>query len=220
MSRFDPLNQVTIKRAILWQYESAERLGGIIADEDEYYREKTLEFWVRWLYGVFDVRYADEFGLAVWARILAMPFTVASSQNSGAKWAFGTDRENFERGNFGTSGSSAGVSVETLRILVMLRIVQLTERPIAPRLNRRFAEISRVTRFQRFYVVDNQDMTISYWFTRPLSQELTRALDIFNVLPRPSGVGFDINIVPQDAYFGFGVDDNNFDGGFAPDANV
>lgn len=220
MSRLSELGDVNIKRAVLWQYESADRLLGIIDDENEYYQKNALEFWFVWFLSTFDVRFANEFGLAVWARILAMPFTVASSQNSGAKWAFGADRENFERGNFGTSGSSAGVSVETLRILVMLRLVQLTERPIAPRLNRRFAEISRQTGFQRFYVVDNQDMTISYWFTRPLSQELTRALDIFNVLPRPSGVGFDINIVPQEAYFGFGVDDNNFDGGFAPNADI
>jgi len=190
---------VNLLQALLWQYNDAVNLQSLMAYEQAWYTQNQTDFWTNWYTDVFDLRTANDFGLAVWSIILGQSLFVNLASDGRPTWGFGTYHLNFERGNFATgAGQTIRLSTESSRILLRLRAYQLQTACCVPEINRMLKDV-----FGEFvvpgqtaaYIVDNLDMTQEYRFLFPLSNELRFALNYFDVLPRPAGVKSSLVVV-------------------------
>jgi hypothetical protein len=80
---------VDLLRALLWQDNSAPILTSLLTQKQDWYDENVTQFWEDWIANVFDVRTANEFGLAVWAIILGVPTTVILPPTTKKNFGFG-----------------------------------------------------------------------------------------------------------------------------------
>lgn len=200
---------VDLLRALLWQYNDAVNLQSILRQKSEWYSRNHTEFWNRWVADVFNLRTANDFGLAVWAIILDMPLTVGIP-GSGARpvFGFGQHNQNFTNGNFGRdSAGVAGLTTEQRRVVLLLRYYQLITDGTVPHVNSILKDV-----FGQGYVLDHLDMTCSYIFPQSLSSTMIQVLENFDLLPRPAGVEVNILINP-DEVFGFAPIYLNFENG-------
>lgn len=206
---------VDLLRCVLWQYNDAERLQGILSRKQAWYEQNQTEFWSWWVVNVFDLRTANDFGLAVWGRILEESREVSMPGTLPDYPAFGfADRRNFTRGNFRRSnGGFTRLSIDQYRLLLQLRYFKLVSRGTVPEIN---AFLQRLFGDQgRVYVLDPLDMTFAvYVFTFVPTSWQQFILDDMAALPRPAGVGTKIKVVSRKV-FGFGPHHFNFRGGFA-----
>lgn len=202
---------VDLLRALLWQYNAAPRLESLLQQKQQWYDENQKAFWENWVRDVFDLRTANDFGLAVWAIILNIPLAVAA-QGDGDKtpWGFGQYHENFANGNFSAIASSQ-LSTEQKRLVLRLRYFQLVTRGTVPEINEFFAYLFEP--LGRAYVNDGYDMTARYVFEFPLSSALEMVLTEYDLLPRPAGVKIDFVVTGDADGWGFGRYHENFTNG-------
>lgn len=210
MSKELDLN-VNLLRSILWQYENADKLKALVIGQQEWINENHTKFWNDWIRDVFNLKTANSFGLAVWARILDVQLTIEREENLEDVFGFGAEHENFENGGFGVAaGAIDNVSVEQARKLLLARYFTLTHAPTVPNAN---MILEVLFGEGAVYVVDSLDMRYStYTFDGDpdfLTRDLLKNVDF---LPRPSGVGVDFTILPDEA-FGFGEHHLNFENG-------
>lgn len=203
---------VDLLRALLWQYNDAARLEALLRQKQEWYDANQTAFWEDWTRDVFDLRTANDFGLAVWAIILDIPLAVASQGDDANKpiWGFGQYHENFTNGNF-ASISSSQLSTEQKRLVLRLRYFQLVTRGTVPEVNTFFAYLFEP--LGRVYVNDGYDMTARYVFEFPLSSALEMVLTEYDLLPRPAGVKIDYVVIGDADGWGFGRYHENFTNG-------
>lgn len=200
---------VDLLRAILWQYNTAERLQTILERKSDWYEINQNLFWQNWYSDVFNLLTANDFGLSVWARILNIPL-VATIPSSGDRpvWGFGANNLNFFPGNapdqfpnFGLDEDGVlSLTTEQKRLVLRLRWFQLTTRGAVTEINRVLADVFRP--YGLVYVLDGLDMSANYIFTFVPDQRLRQVLANFDVLPRPAGVQIATLILPRDS-FGF-----------------
>lgn len=203
---------VDLLRALLWQYNDAARLEALLRQKQGWYDTNQAGFWSDWVRDVFDLRTANDFGLAVWAVILNIPLAVSSQGDAADKpiWGFGVYREPFTHGNFASISSSV-LTTEQKRLVLRLRYFQLTTDGAVPEINRFFAYL-----FQPLgpaYVVDGTTMNARYVFGFPLSSELELILTQYDLLPRPAGVRVDYVIQGEADGWGFGRYHESFNQG-------
>lgn len=194
---------VDLLRAVLWQYNDATRLLTLLNRKAEWYDENQTQFWENWVTDVFDLRTANDFGLAVWARILAVPL-VASVPGSGDRevFGFGVNNLNFTWGNFGRDADGVvDLSTEQKRLVLQLRYFQLVSKGTIPEIN---AFLARLFGGEgQAYVLDTYDMSYAvYVFDFVPAASVLFVLEKFDLLPRPAGVGSKVLVKPGDA-FGF-----------------
>lgn len=203
---------VDLLRALLWQYNDAARLETLLRQKQEWYDANQTVFWQDWTRDVFDLRTANDFGLAVWAIILNIPLVVASQADPSDKpiWGFGQYRENFNNGNF-ASISASQLSTEQKRLILRLRYFQLVTRGTVPEINEFFAYLFAPLGLA--YVNDGYDMTARYVFNFPLSSALEMILTEYDLLPRPAGVKIDYVVIGDADGWGFGRYHENFTNG-------
>lgn len=214
MSRIQTFDaSVAMLGGLLWQHNRAEGLQSIAHAKQEWYDANFRDFWDAWVRDVFDLRTANAFGCQVWARLLGLRLNVATDAgNDGPRWGFGADFENFENGTFGpSSGDSLNLTTEQQRILLRLRYYRLVGRNDVPGIsafmNYVFAPYGKVN------VLDDYTMgPIVYVFDFALDSNLEAAMLLFDVLPRPSCVGVEIETTVRPV-FGFGATNENFDNG-------
>lgn len=219
---------VNLLQALLWQYNDAPHLQGILQQKQDWYNQNQTQFWTDWYNNVFNLITANNFGLAVWSIILNVPLYLNETIDYSASFfGFGTMSNtytNFNNGNFSPQGSSVILSTEEQRFLLRLRYFQLTTRgdiiDINAFLNYLFATSAAFSSGQTAWVLDGFDMTMTYVFNFDLSSKLRQLLVNLDILPRPAAVGLKYIAIAGD-YFGFGTPDNtwmNFENGnFAPD---
>lgn len=202
---------VNLLRALLWQYNEASNLQGILQSEQDWFNVNQRDFWERWIRDVFDLRTANEFGLQVWAIILGQPLFLNKGPDNKPTWGFGQYYVNFTRGNFSSqTGSSFKLSTESARILLRLRYYQLIGTCTPPAINRMLADV--FSDYGPAYVLDNLDMTQTYIFTFALPSDLVFLFNNFDILPRPAGVESDYNVIINESW-GFDEYHENFDHG-------
>lgn len=203
---------VDLLRAILWQYEESGRLKTLIQRKQDWVNRVHSAFWSQWYIDVFNIDTANKFGLAVWGRILNIALGVDQPpQPAKISFGFGANHTNFNNGNFGVlSTSTQPLSLEQQRMLIRMRYFQITCRPTVPEINEFFAYLFAVD--GPAYVVDHQDMTMTYVFGFAPSSELQYILQNFDFLPRPSGVRVNWISFSRKS-FGFGPDNLNFNNG-------
>lgn len=181
-------------RAILWQYEGADNLRQIVEAEQAWFDGAQVEFWESWIRDVFNFNTANDFGLAVWSRILDIDLGVdVSASPDEPCFGFGQYNENFNNGNFSRiRGGTVSLTTDQKRLVIRLRYGQLTTRPTVPNINRILSDV-----FADFggsaYVTDNQDMTIDYQFNFLIPSSLRFILEKYDLLLRPSTVGYTYN---------------------------
>ncbi len=180
---------VDLTRALLWQYNDADNLRGLIQAKQDWYDANQEQFWEDYLTNIFDLRTANSFGLSVWSIILRQSLftTFAAASSPTPYFGFGSGNENFGLYNFGSlHGGSNVYSTYTARLLLRLRYFQLTSSGTVPEINRMlqyiFGEMGNA------YLKDNLDMSQTYMFGFTLPAETKFMLDNSDVLPRPAGV--------------------------------
>jgi len=206
---------VDLLRNLLWQYNEAESLQGLIESKEAWYIRTHTQFWTDWVRDVFDLQTANDFGLSVWAIILAIPLVVTPDPDPPNKpiWGFGSGntRVNFNNGNFATTSGSFGLTTEQKRLVLRLRYFQLVTRGAVPEIN---AFMARLFSDQgSVYVSDAGGMKARYIFGFVPDAALELVLQSFDLLPRPEGVGVDYAIVGEADGWGFGRYRVNFNNG-------
>lgn len=200
---------VDLLRAILWQYNDAERLQTILERKSEWYSEEHADFWQGWLRDVFDLTTANDFGLSVWGILLNVPLSYGLP-GTGARpvFGFGDFNQNFNNGNFGRDAAGvAGLTLEQKRLVLRLRYYQLISDGTVPHTNFVLQQV-----FGTGYVLDPEDMTATYVFPQALPSGVLAVLQEFDLLPRPAGVEINILIDPT-SVFGFDPFYLNFNNG-------
>lgn len=213
MSQVQALDfSVDLMRALLWQHNDAARLEALVSQKQAWYNMNQSAFWTDWITDVFDLRTANDFGLAVWAIILDIPLAVTSEGDAVDKpiWGFGQYWENFGNGNFASSASSS-LTTEQKRLVLRLRYFQLVTRGTIPEINDFLAYIFAPLGLA--YVNDGLDMTALYVFEFPLSSALEMVFTEYDLLPRPAGVKIGYSIIGDADGFGFGRYHENFNNG-------
>lgn len=204
---------VNLLKALLWQYNNALNLQGILEYKDTWYSENQSQFWNSWIEDVFDLTTANEFGLHVWSIILGLPLYINSPPYPDEPtFGFeGSGGVNFDNGILGqANGSSEVLPIETQRIALQLRYFQLVSSGTVPETNRMLKYL--FANFGAAYLIDNHDMTQTYIFDFPLTWDLIYLFNNFDILPRPAGVASKY-IDATLEYFGFNSFNFNFDRG-------
>lgn len=202
-----------ILAALQWRHNNAARLTSLLQSKQAWLDVAQQGFWVDWTRDVFDVRTANDFGLALWCIILGLNIRRKSDSDTGRTdaWGFGTDNINYSHGNFlpqYSSGAGLDLTTGEVRTLVRLRYYSLTCRPCTMQLNEWFAD-----NIPEISVADNTIMgAIAYRFKHPLSNSMMYALTNLDILPRPATLGLSIAILDREA-FGYGEYNLNFDNG-------
>lgn len=223
---------VDVLRTILWQYDSAPNIVGLLKRKQLWYDENHTLFWEEWYRDVYNLSTVSEFGATVWSIILNIPLIREAGKSPSAYPAWGYEGDgaggylgalNFKGpdgtpdasppSNFGTNASSGiHLTLEQKRFILQLRYFRLVNKGNAPDINEFIGNLFKDFGF--VYVEDNLDMTLDYVFDFPLPQSFLFVLDQFDVLPRPAGVGVRRTSVISETW-GFEATHENFDhGGF------
>lgn len=204
---------VDLLQAILWQYDGAPKLLSLANQKADWYDENQRTFWEAWYNDVFNLQTANDFGLAVWARILNVPLvaTVSASEDRPV-FGFGDHNLNFDNGNFGRDVSGTiNLTTEQKRLVLRLRYFQLVNNGTVPEINAFLRLLFGAD--GSVYVLDSLDMSYAvYVFDFIPAASVLFVLEQFDLLPRPAGVGTSILIAPGDS-FGFAPYYLNFENG-------
>jgi Protein of unknown function (DUF2612) len=174
-------------QAIIWEYDSALNIKAIVEGQQNLYDIYQTEFWDDWITDVFDLRTANNFGLAVWSIILNQSLYTSFIETFTPYFGFGSTNKNFENGNFASlNGGNNVYSTETARLLLRLRYFQLTSSGTVPEINRMLKYL--FGGLGGAYLTDNLNMTQTYNMLFEMSAELSYMLNNTDILPRPAGV--------------------------------
>lgn len=183
-------SSVDLVRALLWQHDNATALRSLIESKQDWYNINQSTFWANWYRDVFNIDTANDFGLAVWGRILNVGLGLQVDSTIGIPhFGFGVYHRNFNNGNFAraTSGEQA-LSTDQKRLIIRLRYYQLISRGTVVEINEAMARI--FGDLGQVFVRDPLDMSkITYVFKFEPSSRVRLILDRMNLLPRPSGIG-------------------------------
>jgi hypothetical protein len=72
MKTYTPANTANLERAILWQYEKAERLKAIIGFQQDFFDTNVTGFWNNYRTNIFNLDTADSFGLKIWGSLVGV----------------------------------------------------------------------------------------------------------------------------------------------------
>lgn len=177
MKIFNPDYSLNLLQALIWQYDNAPRLQRLLQQKQDWYNKNSTEFWSDWLKNVFNINTANDFGLTVWGKLLRVERT------------------------YNVDGQPYSLDSEQYRLLLKGRLLYLSMNGSVPEINN-YLHLIFGDR-GRSYIIDNQDMTIRYVLEfQPTPSEQVVLLNT-NVLPRPAGVGYKINVIQPKKTLGF-----------------
>lgn len=177
MKIFNPDYSLNLLQALIWQYDNAPRLQRLLQQKQDWYNKNSTEFWSDWLKNVFNINTANDFGLTVWGKLLRVERT------------------------YNVDGQPYSLDTEQYRLALKGRLLYLSMNGSVPEINN-YLHLIFGDR-GRSYIIDNQDMTIRYVLEfQPTPSEQVVLLNT-NVLPRPAGVGYKINVIQPKKTLGF-----------------
>jgi len=194
-------SSIDVLRALMWRHNEAVNLQSLGSNKQDALDVLNNDFWEDWYNDVFNLQTANAFGLTVWSIILGISITVSPDPevNPNNSWGFGPFRKNFNNGNFSPSIDPIVLNPEQARTVLKLRYYQMITRSTVPECN----EIAVDVFGPGVYVLDGNDMTMSYVFGSALDEDTQFIIEEFDLLPRSSGVGVNIVIEPNTG-FGYG----------------
>jgi hypothetical protein len=213
---------VDLLQALLWQYNDAINIQGLITSKNTWYSTNQQQFWTDWFNNVFNLETANDFGLAVWSIILQQPLSFGLPPD-GDKPIFGlgpftNNNVNFNNGTFSIGGNPLLVlTTAEKRLILQLRYFQLVTRGAVTEVNAFLKYVFNLAyptadplgNPGSCYLLDNYNMSISYVFTFLVPKRLLIILRAFDLLPRPAGVGVGYIVKPI-PLFGFGPFTNGY----------
>lgn len=126
---------------------------------------------------IYNINTAAGIGLDIWGKLLSFP-------------RFITDPDN--------TSKYIELSDEQYRVILRIVAFQTASEPTIQNINRNMRQLFSGTLGADAYVVDNRDMAfITYVFSDKIPPWLKSVFEIYDILPRPMGVGINIteNIV-------------------------
>ncbi|MCC8381100.1 DUF2612 domain-containing protein [Xenorhabdus sp. PB30.3] len=197
-------------RAILWQYENAPKLNTLAYRKAAYFEQSNVAFWRNWYRDVFNIDTANDFGLAVWARILDVSLGIDVAPSDKTKIGVGFGKKRNFKGNFRrNSDYTLQLTTGQKRLIIRMRYFNLTQSPTVVNINT-FLERFFWRDDSKVFVLDPLDMTYIYYvFNFNPDEQLRVLLENFDLMPRPSGVGVKFRVVTKKA-FGFGKKHTNY----------
>lgn len=193
VQEFDP--SVNLVKALLWQHDNAPALRSLIESKQDWYNINQDSFWESWYRDIFNIDTANDFGLAVWGRILNVGLGLQVDSTIGIPhFGFGIHHRNFNNGNFARASSGdQALTTEQKRLIIRLRYYQLVSTGTVTDINEAMARI--FGDLGQVYVRDPLDMSkITYVFKFEPSSRVRLILDRMNLLPKPSGIGLEYTI--------------------------
>lgn len=182
---------------VTWSYDQAERLLSLLRSKQAWYASNHDEFWKGWNERIFQLKTANTFGIAVWAFILNVPLTALSLRDRFRYFAFGPFRENFTNsegepvnpsaGNFPPISQGGQISTPKEKIQALrLRYYALTSDCSITSINKMLTDVFADEGL--CFVQDNEDMSMEYVFTFPVSLGFRQSMIEYGLLPKPAGV--------------------------------
>lgn len=175
---------INVLQALIWQYNDALNLQGLLEDKQSWLDANVRDFWDNWYTDVYDLRTANDFGLQVWAIILGMKFTLAENVPT-LIFGFNPNAKNFSNGAFLPTGEAV-LTTEQKRTILQLRFRQLTSNATIDEMQRAVSQI-----IPNAIVIDNLDMSVVLSLPTIPDSTMLYILDNYDVIPRPAGVQID-----------------------------
>lgn len=212
MSTVQDINfDVNLWRSILWQHEGAPKALAL-CEHDQFFADTHVKkFWNDFITDIYNLKTANTFGLYIWARILGSSISISMGSPKD-NWGFGSNDKNFENAGFAYSSSGSVLTIESTRILLLMRFFELTMAPTIPNINYMLQQVFGEGQAYAVDLYETQAMEMQYFFLEQLPTDLIDVFDKEDVLPRPSGVLCTYSVVPRDAW-GLGPNHLNFENG-------
>ncbi len=170
--------EIDILTAIDWQRSNATTFIELAKKKQEWYEGNHCQFWNDWVNEVFNLDTANEFGLSVWARILALPL-------------FGE--------NLGDT-NPVTLTLEQKRIMLKLKAFICSMNSSTYEINRKMKEIFGGI---KLVAIDALNMNYYYYVFDDEIADFVQTLINYNLLPAPNSVLVSVVINPGDTPFGF-----------------
>ena len=141
-----------IEKCILWQYDNAPHLIGMMDMLKEFFNASTKNFWDNWFRDVADFDNATEFGLAVWAGVLDIERPILTYKAEGE-----------------TIASQHLMTAENFRNLIRyrVRLINNTQASIPD-----YLECLKILFGNTMSVKDNLNMSMTFTIKDGMSNEL------------------------------------------------
>lgn len=160
---------IDLEKSILWQYDKANKLSSLITQKQAWYKENVTDFITNFFSNIFNLKTANDFGLAVWGKLLNFPRQIKKKDDD----------------------SILDLSTEQYRFLLQAQILKFKMKCTIPEINRYLRLIFNEATNENVYVIDNHDMTITYIIQpNSLSVEIKDLIENYDFLPCPTGVSY------------------------------
>lgn len=198
-------------RPLDWQRANPNvvAIPSILRSKESWYDQYHKTFWSNWQNQIFNLNTASPFGLLVWSFILDVPAQAFLLFPGDIFWAFGEKRQNYlniptpggggsqEGGNFiGGTDDTILTPVEAKKAL-RLKYYSLITNGTIPMINRALLAIfgRHADGFANAWMMDNYDMTVTYFHRDYWSPAFTAAIMEFDMIPKIAGVSYTIESV-------------------------
>ena len=190
---------IDVLRPLQWKENAASNIRALLDNKQAWLDQNHTQFWQDFETDIFDLRTANDFGLAVWSIILDFPtFLNAGATLFTNNWGFGAFRRNFSQANFNQSFSGStedqALSTEQLRLALRLWFYRLHMDGSVTQTNAILKDL--FGHLGNSYVQDNLDMTIVFVFDFALSAEFQFIVGHDEIMPISPGVNASIQINP------------------------
>lgn len=160
---------IDLEKSILWQYDKSDKLKSLITQKQAWYKENVTDFITNFFSNIFNLKTANDFGLAVWGKILNFPRQIKNKEDD----------------------SILDLSTEQYRFLLQAQVLKFKMKCTIPEINRYLRIIFNQENNENVYVVDNHDMTITYIIEpTSISEEIRDLIENYDFLPCPVGVSY------------------------------
>lgn len=190
---------IDVLRPLQWKENAASNIRALLDNKQAWLDQNHTQFWNDFETDIFDLRTANDFGLAVWSIILDFPTFL----NTGAtlftnNWGFGGFRKNFNNSNFNPlftgSTEDQALSTEQLRLALRLWFYRLHMDGSVTQTNAILKDL--FGHLGPAYVQDNLDMTIVFVFDFALSAEFLFVVEHDEIMPISPGVNASVQVNP------------------------
>ena len=186
---------IDVLRPLQWKENAAENIRALLDNNQAWLDQNHTQFWQDFETDIFDLRTANDFGLAVWSIILDFPtFLNAGATLFTNNWGFGAFRRNFNQANFNQSFSGStedqALSTEQLRLALRLWFYRLHMDGSVTQTNAILKDL--FGHLGSAYILDNLDMTITFVFDFEMTTDILNVVNNADVMPIPPGVGHNI----------------------------
>lgn len=213
ITQSSPAMSATVSRnlmsSVTWRYNSSNRFLSLLQSKQAWYAANNDAFWDNWYSSTFNLKTANNFGCSVWANILNVPVSILGLRDNFRLWGYDALRANYEdsdapgsnpgSGNYPPISSNGGITsvqeaIWALRLKYYVHTTQRTVLGINALLNDVFNSQDGVG--GTCWVLDNEDMTMTYVFNFAISSAFQAAMTQYDLLPKVAGVKIILQVNP------------------------